>query len=44
MRCYYLVSNLEDNWVIDDIQIMDLQEVEGNELETLASRIVPRSN
>ena len=39
MKCYYLVSNLEDNWVIDDIQIIDTQVVEGTELQTLADRI-----
>ena len=39
MSCYYLVSNMEDEWVIDDLQILECEECSGQELETIRSRI-----
>lgn len=40
MRCYYLVSSIEDKWVIDDIQILgDMEEVSGDGLIEIQNRL-----
>lgn len=39
MKCYYLVSNMEGAWVIDDMQIISEDEVSGTELDTYAERL-----
>lgn len=39
MQCYYLVSNMEDVWVIDDIQILEQTELSGEGLNSVVSRI-----
>lgn len=39
MTCYYLVSCMEDVWVIDDIQILDQEELSGDGLSAVVARI-----
>lgn len=39
MTCYYLVSSMNDIWVIDDIQIITSEEVSGQNLQDIVSRI-----
>lgn len=38
MTCYYLVSNLEDKWVIDDIQVLSEESVSGDAVNSIQSR------
>lgn len=37
--CYYLVSSMEDIWVIDEIQILSQEELSGEGLNAVVSRI-----
>ena len=39
MQCYYLMSNLEGTWVIDDIQILEQTELSGDGLTSTVQRI-----
>ena len=39
LRCYYLISNMEDTWVIDDIKIMEKEEMSGAEFNDIVTRI-----
>lgn len=39
MTCYYLVSKMNDTWVIDDLQIISSEEHSGQNLQTDVSRI-----
>lgn len=39
LKCYYLLSNVNDKWVIDQMTILDSEIVEGNQLESIESRI-----
>ena len=39
LKCYYLLSNMSDKWVIDDIQIIEQEDVSGSELASLVDRI-----
>lgn len=39
MTCYYLVSCMEDVWVIDDIQILSQDELSGDGLASAVNRI-----
>lgn len=39
MRVYYLVSNMEDRWVIDEMTVIEEDELSGAELDNAASRI-----
>lgn len=39
MQCYYLISRMEDVWVIDDIKIIEEEEHEGPTMESDVSRI-----
>lgn len=39
LRCYYLISCIEDKWVIDDIQILDKNDISGEELNTIYNRL-----
>lgn len=39
MTCYYLISNMNDTWVIDDIQILSSEEHSGQALEEDIARI-----
>lgn len=38
-QVYYLVSNMHDKWVIDEMHILEEKEVEGNELQTVSNRL-----
>lgn len=40
MTCYYLVSCIEDEWVIDDIQILTKEELSGDGFKAVVDRIV----
>ena len=39
LKCDYLLSNMSDKWVIDDIQIIEQEDVSGSELASLVDRI-----
>lgn len=39
MECYYLISKMADEWVIDDIQIISQEEISGDQLQTTIDRI-----
>lgn len=39
MNCYYMASNMEGKWVIDDLQVIEEQEVKGDELKTYRDRL-----
>lgn len=39
MTCYYLISCIEDVWVIDDLQILTMDEVSGEGLQSIQSRL-----
>ena len=39
MQVYYLVSCMNDKWVIDDMKIIDTEEYPVNELDTIITRI-----
>lgn len=39
MTCYYLMSNMENEWVIDDIQILSKEELNGEGLKAVVDRI-----
>ena len=39
MTCYYLMSCMEDVWVIDDIQILSQEDLSGDGLASVVSRI-----
>lgn len=39
MQVYYLVSKMNDTWVIDERTIIDEYKVEGNELENIKARV-----
>lgn len=39
MTCYYLVSNMEGAWVIDDIQVLSQEDVSGDGLNAIKQRI-----
>lgn len=43
LTCYYLVSNMEDSWVIDEITVLSEETLTGDELQSAISRIVPNS-
>ena len=36
--CYYLISCMRDTWVIDDVQVMSLEEVSGEALNSIKGR------
>lgn len=38
-QCYYLVSNMNDVWVIDDLQVIEQEEVHGEALQQILDRI-----
>lgn len=39
IRVYYLVSSMNDEWVIDEYRVLDEMEIEGAELSSTLSRI-----
>ena len=39
MITYYLLSNMEDKWVIDERQVIEQQDVSGESLSTIVNRI-----
>lgn len=39
MTCYYLISCIEDVWVIDDLQILTMDDVSGEGLQSIQSRL-----
>ena len=39
MQVYYLVSNMQDEWVIDDMKIIEREEKEGAELQQILDRL-----
>lgn len=39
MTCYYLVSKMNDTWVIDDLQVVSSEDYSGQELEAVKSRL-----
>lgn len=39
MTCYYLMSKMEDTWVIDDLQILSMEEHSGETLQSDINRI-----
>lgn len=39
MKTYYLVSNYNGNWVIDDMQILDSEDINGAEAETIVTQM-----
>ena len=39
MECYYLISKMEDVWVIDDIQVVEEEVHEGAQLAADKERI-----
>lgn len=38
-QCYYLVSCMEDKWVIDEITVLETSEIEGSDVTTVKERI-----
>ena len=39
MQVYYLVSNMGDKWVIDDMKVMSSEDKTGTELQQIVNRI-----
>lgn len=39
MQVYYLVSGLNEQWVIDEMKIIEVSNVSGNELDSIRSRV-----
>lgn len=39
MTCYYLISCIEDVWVIDDLQILTMDDVSGEGLQSIQGRL-----
>lgn len=39
MQTYYLVSNLNDKWVIDEMKMLEIRDVSGDELSQIKERI-----
>ena len=41
MEVYYLISNMNDKWVIDERKVLDEEDIDGELLNTAVSRIMP---
>lgn len=39
LNCYYLISSIEDEWVIDEIQILSEETVSGDAVNTIKDRL-----
>ena len=39
MQMYYLVSNLNNKWVIDEMKALEIRDISGEELEQIKARI-----